>query len=51
MSQTRGGGGGGGSVLRTSAVRVNIFSTGGKFRPDYVYLHALTQVACSYALL
>ena len=31
-----------------------IFSTGGKFRPDYgllLELHALTLVACSYALL
>ena len=32
----------------------SIFSTGGKFRPDYgllLELHALTLVACSYALL
>ena len=39
MSQTRGGGGGGGSVLRTSAVRVNIFSTGvtGYFAPQEIW--------------
>ena len=32
----------------------SIFSTGGKFRPDYgllLELHTLTLVACSYALL
>ena len=32
----------------------SIFSIGGKFRPDYgllLELHALTLVACSYALL
>ena len=32
----------------------SIFSAGGKFRPDYgllLELHALTLVACSYALL
>ena len=32
----------------------SIFSTGGKFRSDYGFLlqlHALTLVACSYALL
>ena len=32
----------------------SIFSTGGKFHPDYgllLELHALTLVACSYALL
>ena len=32
----------------------SIFSTGGKFRPDYellLELHALTLVTCSYALL
>ena len=32
----------------------SIFSTGGKFRPDYgllLELHALTLVVCSYALL
>ena len=34
-------------------VHVTIFSTGGKFRPVSIFtqLHALTLVACSYALL
>ena len=35
------------------AVRVSIFSTGGKFRPvsNFTKLHVLTLAACSYALL
>ena len=35
------------------AVHVTIFSTGGKFHPVaiFMWLHALTLVTCSYALL
>ena len=39
--------------MRSCAVRVTIFSTGGKFRPvsNFTELHALTQASHSYALL
>ena len=38
---------------RSCAVRVTIFSTGGKFRPvsNFTELHTLTLAACFYALL
>ena len=41
------------ATLTFYAVRVTIFSTGGKFRPVSIFmeLHALTLVARSYALL
>ena len=38
-------------VSAVCAGHVTIFSTGGKFRPVLNFLHALTQVTHSYALL
>ena len=39
--------------LAHACVAALVFSTGGKFRPVSIFtqLHALTLVACSYALL
>ena len=39
--------------MHSYAVRVTIFSTGGKFRPvsNFTGLHNLIQAACSYVFL